>query len=830
VAAQLDAAMDCPLTVVTAPAGYGKTTAVTQFAEQTRWRDVWITLEAADDQRRGWQKIEQALRSRGVDPGRTTTELTWLSSSVDDEQALLLHLVEDVANLVVPTLIIIDNLDLIGDEAAFRQLGFLVNRLPPALRLLVISRAHLPIPIGRWRAQGLVAEVGHEDLRFSPEESARLFANAGLYDVTREEVDRLHDEARGWPLGVALLAASYGGRAEDERFDAAVAAEVVTDLLGRLDPDVQDLVLGSSILDRLTDDLCRAVTGHEDAGRQLQAVEDCNLFLVPVDDGNEWFAFEPLFAELMRWELARRHPERVPELHRRAAQWFDERGMTREAVRHLVAAGDPEDALVRVAADAYRPWHLGEHAIDWAALFPEPWIAAEPSRMLRMAVVLGQNGLLADARAWLERAEAVLAAGPADPVDRALLTAAKALWHGVHLDAVSTIELAGPALEGLAADPSHDMLRRLLLLAVANCRLLLDDADGAERDVDALEAISPVATMHDVIIPALRARIAYRRGELRQAEALASMALATAERSSLVAERAVRDALLATGGVLAERGRVDEATALVERSVAGAARQGWPVMAAANELSLAIAHSLRSPTAALATLDAARARVEGHTVGPELLALFDIVEARVQLALGNHERVEELVDRLPPGTSRTRVLVGLALDRGDVAEAEARLADAAPATIRDRIEVHLLSARVADAAGRSADCDQELLTAVRLTAAEDFRLVWVTEVAHLLPRLRPLVEDDSALLLHATAIEALAAETGHGAPPAVALSKREAMVLHYLGTDLSMQEIANQLDISPNTLKTHTKAIYRKLGITGRAAAVRIARQRGAHH
>ena len=831
VAALLDAAMDCPLTVVTAPAGYGKSTAVMQFAQQTAWREVWVTLEAADDQRRTWQKIERALRARGVDP--ITTRLPSLSESVDDEQELLLHLLEDIANLAIPTLVVIDNLDLLEDEAAYRQLGFLVNRIPPALRLLVISRAHLPIPIGRWRAQGLVAEIGQDDLRFSPEEAAALFGSFGLYELSRGESDELHAEAEGWPLGLALLAASYRGRARGAPFDEELATQVVDDLLERLAPEVQELVLGSSILDRMTDELCQVVTGDEAAGRHLQAVEDCNLFLVPVDDGNEWFAFERLFAELMRWELGRRHPTLVPELHRRAAAWFDDHGMAREAVRHLVAAGDPEDALVRVAADAYRPWHQGEQATDWAALFPEAWIAAEPSRMLRLAVVLGQNGLLPEAQAWLERAEALMEAAPADavdPIDQALLTAAKALWYGVHLDPGPTLELAAPALAGLATDPSHDMLRRLLLLAVANSHLLLDDFDAAEGDVDALETISPIPTMHDLIIPAMRARIAYRRGELRQAEALGSMALATAGRSDLVAERAVRDALLAVGGVLAERGEVDEAAVIIERSAAGSARQGWPAVAAANEMVLAMVHGLRSPAAGLRTLEEARARVTGHPVGAELLLAMDAVEARLRLALGELDRAEELVRPTPPSTVRTRVLVGLALARGDVARAAGLLTGITTNTLRDRMVAHFLAARIADADGRPDDCDRELLAVVRLTAAEDFRLIWVAEVPHLLPRLRPLVEDDSALLLHATVLETLAAETGHGAPPSATLSNREATVLHYLGTHLSMQEIANQLDISLNTLKTHTKAIYRKLGITGRDAAVRAARERRTRH
>jgi LuxR family maltose regulon positive regulatory protein len=759
-----------------------------------------------------------------------------LSEAMDDEQGLLLRLLEDIANLAVPTLIVIDNLDLLDEEAAFRQLGFLVNRLPPALRLLVISRAHLPIPIGRWRAQGLVAEIGQDDLRFSPEEAAALFGSFGLYELSRGESDELHAEAEGWPLGLALLAASYRGRARGAQFDEELATQVVDDLLERLAPDVQELVLGSSILERMTDELCCVVTGDEEAGRHLQAVEDCNLFLVPVDDGNEWFMFERLFAQLMRWELGRRHPMVVPELHRRAAAWFDDHGMAREAVRHLVAAGDPEDALVRVAADAYRPWHQGEQATDWAALFPEAWIAEAPSRMLRLAVVLGQNGLLPEAQAWLERAEAMMeeapggSSTPGGAIDHALLTAAKALWYGVHLDPGPTIELAAPALAGLAADPRHDMLRRLLLLAVANAHLLLEDLDSAERDVDALETISPIATMHDLIIPAMRARIAYRRGELRQAEALGSMALATASRSDLVAERAVRDALLAVGGVLAERGEIDEAAAIIERSAAGSARQGWPAVAAANEMVLAMAHALRNPAAGLRTLDGARARVAGHPVGAELLLAMDVVEARLQLALGELDRAEALIQRAPPGMARTRVMVGLALARGDADQATELLADVRTRTLRDRIQAHFLAARVADAAGRSDDCDRELLAAVRLTAAEDFRLIWVAEVPHLLPRLRPLVEDDSALLLHATAIETLAAETGHGAPPTATLSKREAMVLHYLGTHLSMQEIASQLDISLNTLKTHTKSVYRKLGITGRSAAVRAARERSPRH
>jgi LuxR family maltose regulon positive regulatory protein len=427
----------------------------------------------------------------------------------------------------------------------------------------------------------------------------------------------------------------------------------------------------------------------------------------------------------------------------------------------------------------------------------------------------------------LDRAAADLAELPDDDPRQAVAQAVRALWYGVQFDAETTIELGSAALQRLAAQGGHDLLQRQLLIAVGNSHILREDLTAAERAMDDLAGLSPIATVNDLVVVALRARIALRRGELRQAETLGAVASQAAQDVTVGSESALRSGHYALGNVLAERGQLGEGERFLQRSVDHGLNQGWLAPAAMAELALADLRAARSgPAAGLQAVDEARHLMRSLPPNCELTVSADLTEARLRIAAGSYDQAERLLEQAAPRMDRSLTLVRLAVGRGDASRA-ADLLGAVPATtLRDRIMVHVLAARIAAISGDAHERDAQLLAAARLAEPEGYRLLWLTEAPGLLPRLRELVEWDTSLGPYATSVADLAAELPQnvaGAP----LSEREVMVLRYLRRDATTREIAAQLDVSVNTLKTHLQSIYRKLGVTSRSGAVAAGSQSG---
>ncbi|HEY3144297.1 MAG TPA: LuxR C-terminal-related transcriptional regulator [Acidimicrobiales bacterium] len=817
-----------PFTDVNAPAGYGKSTVLHHFAQSTGQPTSWIELDAGETQAGFWRKVWAGLPPAEGREGE--------DSLVDD--AAPLAVLDRASRLTDTTFLIFDGLDRLRDPMPFHQLSSMVHRLPTELRMLAATRQNSPLPIGKWRAQGVVAEIGAEELRFQPAETAALFESLGLTGLHPELITGLTDRAEGWPVGLHLLAASLhetserGARAALVRLHEPTAEPLVAELLDGLAPDVVEFVLDTSVLRRFTVDLVRHVIGTEQAGRLLQTVEEANLFIVPLDEQRQWFRYRRLFAELMQRELERRHPGRAAKLRVRAAAWFEEHGDAREALGHLVAAGRAAEAFALANEDVYRPWRADSVlGTDWSEVFSLEWIEDDPARMIYYAGLLGRSGWLEQSKAWIDRAEEALRTWPAADPRQGLLLAIKALWHGVHLDAGPTLDLGHQALARLSDSTGAKLLRQRLLVSLVQARIARGELDGAALDCDAVEAGVSTELTRDLVVPAMRARIAERRGDLRQAEELGHRVLRTALAMDAPAHPAVRDGYLAIGGVLAERGRLDEAVETLAKAVALLDNQGWFAIAAAARVELAwVRAGLAGPEAGLAVLAEARELASGGLVGPELAAMLDQTEARIRLETGELDRVETLVASLPTGIERSLLEVRLALARRDAVRAAALLATVAPDQLRHQIVVELLAARLAALSPqRSIERDRRLLAAAHLAQDDGYCRTFVEEIPGLLPRLRELAEPRAELASLLTALDSCGCTTGCAATVA-SLTEREQAVLRYLSSSLTNQEIAAELEISVNTLKSHVRALYRKLGVGSRAAAVAVSRRANFTH
>ncbi|HEY8546534.1 MAG TPA: hypothetical protein VIL36_15850, partial [Acidimicrobiales bacterium] len=376
------------LTIVQAPHGYGKSVAVEQFAAEGLFRVIPLDTR----------------HLTGVRLPRPDT-IAW-----DRER----------------TLIVFEDVDQVTDNAILDQLAQLVERVPEHVRILVTSRHPLDhrLPVARWRAQGLLAEVGPEELCFRPEEVAAAFPHDPLSPADRDLLHTLGDRSEGWAAGLRLLAATSPTGPIDPYEGRALLDRVLVDQ----PDDVREFLISTSVLFRFTADLCRHVTGSADAGLLLDRVDQADLFLQALDEERVWFRYQRLFGELLRSQLQHRDPDRLHELHRRAAGWFLERHEP-DAIGHLVAAGEGERALDLLAADVDFAPHPGDGLVDWRSVFPAAWVAESPTRMVYVASVLTRTGWPREAAGWLDRAERALAAGPDDDFARAHLLATRAIWH-----------------------------------------------------------------------------------------------------------------------------------------------------------------------------------------------------------------------------------------------------------------------------------------------------------------------------------------------------------------------------------------------------------------
>ena len=821
---RLRAATTRPLTIVQAPAGYGKTEAVRQFRAGSAQPTAWASLSSEHQSAFFWRRVTHAFDH--AHPGLVDVGGT-VASDVSDDLAVD-ALRESASHLPGTTTLVLDGFDRVLDRPTTRQVARFVELLPANLRIVLVTRHDLHLPTGRWRAQGRVAEIGADDLRFGPGDTADLLDRLGIGDLGADTVQALTDRAEGWPAGVHLLARSLRWRAPDQP-DAAQqplddeAARALTDrILGAQTAEMQAFLLTTSVLGRFTADLCRTVTGQADAGRMLREVDEANLFVVPLDDDKTWFRYQGLFAELLRAELDRRHPVAARALRRTAAGWFAARRDPRGAVHQLSAAGDLGEAFSLVNADPYDAGWGHLIGTEWSTVFPAGWIEGDPSRMLQFAALLGRSGRLDEATEWIRRAATTLEERPEDDPGQALLLSAEALWSGITLHAERCEQLAARAL-GAAAPTGADVFHERVRVVVVAVRLVLDDLDGAEQMCATLDVPRSSQIMRSLMTPSFRARIALRRGHLRVAEDTARLALQTGQAMGVPRHPGLRDAQMALAGVAAERGEFDEAERLIGMAATMADDLGWPAIAAVYRAELAHVHAVRwTPSAGLTVLDDVRHSLEDQPVGTELFAALDGHEARLRIAAGDLGRARALLGGLLPGPQRDLVDLRLAVAGNDGPHAAHLLETLVPVTQRDRLVRDLCAARLAARSGSFEERDRHLLTAARAGAAEGFCCLFLQEAPHLVPALRELSRQHHDLHRMVAALEAVVRQ--RDVPRHTELSERETAVLRYLPSHLTHQEIASELGVSTNTVKSHVRSLYRKLGVQSRPDAVAAAR------
>src|SRR5215468_10936676 len=351
------------LTVVCTPAGFGKTTLLGDWARRSRRTVAWLSLDSADnDPARFWRYVAAALEA--------------VATAVINQLAV----VPDAGAVVL----VLDDYHLIEAPTVHDSVAFLVERLPPALRLVLASRTDPPLPLARLRARGQLGELRADDLRFTLGETAAFLREATGLDLPTELVAALQERTEGWAAGVQLAALSLRGHADPAGFVATFSGShrfvldyLSEEVLARQPSEVVDFLLETSVLDRLSGPLCDAVTGRCGSQAVLEGLERASLFVVPLDEERGWWRYHHLFAGLLRARLAHERPGRVPGLHRAAAAWHEDHGLADGAIRHALAAGEARWAARLIERHAEEMLWRGEGATLCR------WFRALPAEMLR---------------------------------------------------------------------------------------------------------------------------------------------------------------------------------------------------------------------------------------------------------------------------------------------------------------------------------------------------------------------------------------------------------------------------------------------------------------
>jgi LuxR family maltose regulon positive regulatory protein len=846
----LDRAVSRRVTVISAPPGSGKTSLLRAWAERsTGLRRVAFVSVLRDQQQapRFWGCVVGAIR----EPERSLDPEAQPAVALDGDQAVE-RVLWEIAEHAEPVVLVIDDLHELKSADALQQLEQLLAMLPSSARVVLASRRDPPIRLHQLRLAGEVAEIRAGDLLFSERETRELLAGSGIR-LSDAGVAALQRRTEGWAAGVRLAVLSLSGHPDPERFvakfsgtDRAIGEYLMAEMLERQPLEVQGMLLRTSLADRLNGELADLLAGRSGSEQMLLELEDANAFVVSLDGQRTWFRYHQLLADFLRLELRRTLADEIPELHRRAARWLADHGDVLEAVRHLLAAGDWPDAA-RLVADHSFTWVLDGQAgtiRDILQAFPEGASVDHPDLALAQATAELNQGRLEEAAAQLALAEAHLPSAPA--ARRRRLAVAIASLHlgiarrsGKFSEVIEQVNLLDDSIADEAGEPSGvgSELRGIALLNLGIVETWSGRLADAERHLSEGAALAQaigwpyleVGCRAHQCFPSKLVSVATARERGRQAVALA-------ERHGLDDHPIIVPAFGAVGGMAIWMGEFDEGERWLHRAWEVASTQVEPAVAVLLHVTTGMLYAGRGqhPSAleAFAAADRAQSLITGvHALAPRITGWLAATQAR----LGRPDEARATLTGFSADAERMGVLYNaravIAIAEGDPAAALEALRDvtssAGPAIAL--VEAQLLAGTAhlqlgdrraagaaAEAALAAAQADRLILPFAMTAAGELMDLVPHRETAH-----GDLLADIVDVLRGASAPSL---DREH--PPQLEkLSASELRVLRYLPTNLTRQEIARELYVSVNTINTHMRNIYSKLGAHDRSSAVRRARE-----
>jgi LuxR family maltose regulon positive regulatory protein len=847
------------LTLVTAPAGFGKTTLVTDWLsnglpDEYRDRIGWLSLDTTDNSAaQYWNYVIAALQTIDDSLGKVP-QMILQSSAAPPVRAVLTSLINEIAALSDPLLLGLDDYHEINSADIHNEMEFLIENLPPNLHLVIMTREDPPITLSRMRVQGLLTEIRADDLRFSKTESTTFFNDLLALALTQEDVDALIARTEGWIAGLQLAAISLKNAADKSEFVRAFAGShrfltdyLVDEVLSRQTPEAQKFLRRTSILERFCAGLCDTLVEEVESREILQQLGQANLFLVSLDNDLQWFRYHHLFAEFLQLQLYEQEPEIVPELYRRTIEWFIQASLPRDALHYALKAEDNEQAadLIEGLAPDILTNDNHELVIRWSEQLPQELVKQRPYLCVYLGWAWSIVGQLETASQWLDAAESHRDRQTTDESNIIIghVYAHRAYINLLHGETEAASDFALRALDLLPPDAVALRGRTITCLGqsyiyggrLAEAKIAFHEAIAIAKQIGSL----PLGMFsYGGLGEALR-----EEGNLFDALDTYNHLVQFAEDLTGHQNMPLTGyAQAAIGIIMREQNDLDGAVEQIRRGVDLCREWQQGEGLAVGLIELAETYRLRGEiTEAESTLTEARHLANG--MSPWAQGLADGFSARLALSRGEIEAAARWAERAGLLDSCEMVsferfsecipLIRLLITKE---EADRALAFMAPLIERERtcgrygrlLDLLVLRTVALDSIGESREALEVLGEAVELGGPSKHVRPFIEYESILVPYLEKLLP--SAHRDRLLAVFGAKAESAGGLGGEVLaepLNDREVTILRLMSAGRSNREIGDELYLSVNTIRWYASQIYMKLGAKNRGEAVAIARELG---
>ena len=887
---QLNEGLNCKLILVSAPAGYGKTTLISEWVEQLRlenpaeiqnkYRISWLSLDEGDnDIVRFLTYFISALNvTRGVEERIGEDALGMLGSpQPPPAEAVLTTLINEIATTQVKIVLILDDYHLVENQSANDALNFLLEHLPPSMHVVIVTREDPPLSLSRLRARCQLTELRAADLRFNFSEAVEFLNQLMGLSLSEEDVTALETRTEGWIAGLQLAAISIKGRADATNFIKSFTGShrlvldyLVEEVLDQQPEIVQDFLLQTAILDRLTGSLCDALTGQENGQETLEFLEHANLFIISLDEERRWYRYHHLFVDLLRQRLRQTYSEQPAILHHQASEWYEQNGFIEGAIEHALRAEDHDRAASLIEEHADAVWASGEHhkMWRWLEILPPKVVTSRPELSILRAAYFFTRGQPEAAERSLHTAEQALTpdedlrTGTATIMSDQLaeakrlallgrICAMRALIASYQGDAQSIISHARQALDLLPAD---DIWRSPTAITLADAQSYSGEMEAAHKaHMEAIEICERIGNPFLVIYSHVNLAITLRQqGRLEQVLEICQQQMQFATEKRMRQTGVVGWLSSIWGEALAEVNNLDEALDRAQRGVELTENFGDIMMLGwSNPSLIRVLFSRGDLTGANEIIQKMGKIGRGKDLPPWITSTKEAWQTQIWLAQGKmgaasiwvrdrglevdgeitflHELEYMALARILTAQARMDEATRLLPRLQEVAEKAGR-------TSRT-IEISILQALAHQAQGNIDQAMAALERALTIAEPGGFIRTFIDEgppMEHLLKEslargvapdyvrqllgVFPSVEPEGAASLQPQATMPVLVEP---------LSEREIEVLQLIAQGLTNPEIAARLYLSLNTVKVHTRNIYGKLGIKNRTQAVARGRELG---
>ena len=881
---RLGEGMNRKLTLISAPAGFGKTTLLSGWCMIHLVDErplAWIALDEDDnDSSRFLSYLVAALQTIEADIGEAAL-LSLRSPQPPPIESLLTALINEVAAIPNDFALVLDDYHVIEAEPVHDAVTFLLEHMPPQMHLIIASRTDPPLPLSRLRTRGQLTEIRAADLRFTPEEARAFLRDVMALELSTRDIEALEERTEGWIAGLQLAALSMQDREDISGFIAAFTGSnryvldyLAEEVLQKQPERVQTFLLQTSILDRLSGALCDAVTGGADGQAMLERLEQANLFTIPLDQQRRWYRYHHLFSDFLRDRLQQIQPERVPELHRRAAGWFENQGLVTEAMGNILAAEDFEWAARLVEQNRVAMITRGElnTLLGWLEVLPDVLVRSRPPLCLAYAWVLVLTGQVDAAEVRLRDAEVALGVGcespteapktsqaePDEAKERAEIlgevAAARVEVARMRGDIPSAIDLSHRALEIMPEE--NLLLRGVVALNLGSAYWISGNVAAASRASSEAATMSQAAGNVYLALVALRglALVKAAQGRLQEAVETYRQAQQLADEQGERILPAAGYAHVGMGELLYEWDDLEGAERQLLEGVELGERGGPVIMLLDGYIALSrVKLAQGEENAALDRILKAQQLAQRHNITlvvaklaahqARLWLVQGNLAAAVRWAQGSTLSVDDELSFQREFEHATLARVLIAQDKpGEALRFLERLLGAAEADERvgSLIGILALEALALQAAGDVAEAVNALAGALSLAEPEGYVRTFVDEGAPMAALLLRVLETQKEGRLTTTLAnispeyisKLLAAIDGKTAPPTrmsprrtagslvEPLSERELEVLRLIASGASNRDIARKLFVSLATVKTHINNTYRKLEVHTRTQAL----------